>query len=382
MMNMGNRSSNSLKKICSSVLATLVLYFALSAPLAASTLEDKQKEAGDLKTQISQVDSELARCASGYEEAYVRLTEINCAIQMNLAELDKSREELARNRKLLGDRIDSIYRNGNLEVISVILGAQDYESFLSRLDYLRKVCEEDMTMLGQIKKLKEEQEKRDAQLAENKAKQRVALNKIQAEKTSMERALEEKQEILASVNNEIKTLDEEERRRQEEERRKALAALAAANKNNGSNGGQGGGAPSSSFVPDSSFSFPVTSPYSYCDSWHAPRVGHLHQGTDIFALRGTPARACVNGQVLRMSNGKLGGIGITLIDHEGNTYYYGHLDGYAAGVSKGMQVSSGQIIGYVGDTGNAKGTPPHVHFEIHPGGGSATNPYPILKLVG
>ena len=378
MMNMGNRSSNSPRKICAVVLVTLILHFVWLIPSSASPLDDKKEESGNLKDQISQVDNELTACVQGYEQAYAKLTEVNCLIQANLAELDKTKEELARSRRLLGDRIDSIYRSGDMGVISVILGAQDYESFLSRLAYLREVCEEDASTLERIEILKAELEKRDAELAANKAEQRIALNKIQAQQVSLQRALERKQKLLASVDSEIKALEEEERRRQEEERRKALAAMAAASKNNA---GQGGAA-SSSFVPDSSWTFPVTSPYTYCDSWHAPRVGHLHQGADIFALRGTPARACVNGQILRLSSGKLGGIGMTLIDQKGNTYYYGHLEGYAPGVYEGMQVTAGQVVGYVGDTGNAKGTPPHVHFEIHPGGGSATNPYPILKLVG
>ncbi len=380
MMNMGNRSSKSLNRICVLIFATSILCLALLSPLAASPLQDKRREASSLKNEISRVNKELAQYTRGYEEAYARLTQINCAIQENLAGLEKTKEELNKNRELLGNRVNCIYRSGDMGVVSVILGAQDFESFLSRLDYLRKICEGDMRTLAEIERLKAEQERRDAELAENKVQQRITLIRIEAAKASLARALKQKQNLLASVNNEIRIMEEEERRRQEEERSKALAALAAASKKDGAS--RGGGAPSSSFVPDSSFSFPVTAPYSYCDSWLAPRVGHLHQGTDIFALRGTPARSCVNGQILRLSNGKLGGIGVTLIDKKGNTYYYGHLDGYAPQVHEGMQVSSGQTIGYVGDTGNAQGTPPHVHFEIHPGGGPAINPYPILKLVG
>ncbi len=349
----------------------------MSSPLLASPLQDKKKEAANLEDQIAQVDSELSRSVQEYEGAYAQLTMINIAIQNNLAKLDKVKKELLDCRGLLGKRVNSIYRGGNMDLISVILGAQDFESFLSRLGYLQKICEEDARTLKNIERLKNEVEKRDTELVENKAKQRVALNKIKAEKANLERGLKQKQELLSSVRVEIRVLEEEEKRRLEEERKKALAD-ASKNASNGADGSED----TSSFTPDGSFTFPVAQPYTYCDSWLAPRVDHRHQGCDIFALRGTPAIACVDGKILRLSTGKLGGIGITLQDDNGNTYYYGHLDGYVSGVYEGMPTSAGQTIGYVGDTGNAKGTSPHVHFEVHPGGGPAINPYSILKLVG
>lgn len=384
-MNLGEIKIKGPSRTCSTILITLLLTLALSTPLIASPLEDKKQEATDLKAQMSQVDARLGDSVSQYEEAYAKLTQINSAIQDNLAKLENTKEQLESNRQIIDQRLNSIYRNREIGVMSVILGAQDFENFLSRLRYLKNIFEEDITTLKEIESLKKEQEERDAKLAENKAKQRVIINKVEAEKAELEKALKQKQELMASVTTEIKSIEEEERRRQEEEKKKALADLAAINNN--TNGGTSdstntASSGATSFAPDSSFTFPVTQPYTYCDSWHAPRVGHLHQGTDIFALRGTAARACVNGWILRLSNGELGGIGITLRDQSGNTYYYGHFDGRPPGLYEGMPVSAGQTIGYVGDTGNAKGTPPHVHFEIHPGGGSAVNPYPILKIVG
>ncbi len=112
------------------------------------------------------------------------------------------------------------------------------------------------------------------------------------------------------------------------------------------------------------------------NDWGFPRSGgRFHEGNDLFARRGTPAVATVSGTVVQ-TDGKLGGNQVKLLGDDGVGYYYTHLDSFGA---EG-RVSAGTVIGYVGTTGNAAGGPPHVHFEIHPGGGAAVNPYP--RLVG
>ena len=97
------------------------------------------------------------------------------------------------------------------------------------------------------------------------------------------------------------------------------------------------------------------------------------------APRGTPIYAYEAGTISRMSNNRLGGITLYLRGASGNVYYYAHLDGYVSGLSTGQRVSAGQQVGYNGDTGNARGTPPHLHIEVRPGGGSNINPYPLMR---
>jgi murein DD-endopeptidase MepM/ murein hydrolase activator NlpD len=134
------------------------------------------------------------------------------------------------------------------------------------------------------------------------------------------------------------------------------------------------------------FVFPVGVPHSFGNSFGAPRmVGtqyqHSHQGVDILAPFGTPEVACERGIITRMGSDVLGGTTFWLKGESGTYYYYAHLSRYADGMAKGNLVEAGQILGYVGDTGNAKGGAPHLHFEIHPDGGPAVNPYPLLKVV-
>lgn len=118
--------------------------------------------------------------------------------------------------------------------------------------------------------------------------------------------------------------------------------------------------------------FPVAGRAYYSDDWLRPRYTptlHLHKGLDIFAAFGTPIRSPVTGVVSRLSdNPRAGGIGVSVQDADGRWYYFGHLRERAPGLQLGQSVEVGTILGYVGDTGNARGGLPHLHFEIHENG--------------
>ncbi len=117
---------------------------------------------------------------------------------------------------------------------------------------------------------------------------------------------------------------------------------------------------------------------AYGDSWGAPRSGgRSHEGVDMLAPMGTPIYAVVSG-VINFKQNRLGGNAASLVGDNGNRYYYAHLSSYE-GASR--RVTQGEVIGYNGDTGNATGTP-HLHFEVHPGGGLAVNPTPSVRVAG
>lgn len=114
------------------------------------------------------------------------------------------------------------------------------------------------------------------------------------------------------------------------------------------------------------------------DTWGAARSqGRSHEGIDIFAPRHTPVQSTTQGIVSKVGENNLGGRVVVVVGPGGAGHYYAHLEDYAD-IAPNDWVNQGEVIGYVGDSGNAKGTPPHVHYGIYING-SAVNPYPLLQ---
>lgn len=129
--------------------------------------------------------------------------------------------------------------------------------------------------------------------------------------------------------------------------------------------------------------FPVLGPCWFSDTWMAPRAGgRRHEGVDIIARTGQPLYAVVDGTITRQffdRPGSLGGNALRLTAADGTYFHYAHLSAFAEGIGLDSRVVAGQVIGYVGSTGSSSA--PHLHFEYHPGGGAAVNPFPIVKAV-
>lgn len=117
------------------------------------------------------------------------------------------------------------------------------------------------------------------------------------------------------------------------------------------------------------------------DTWQAPRPGNrLHEGQDIFAPQGTAVCSATAGYVVRIGANELGGKTVSVIGAGGRRYYYAHLDDYAPTLAVGDYATPDTVLGYVGTTGNARGTPPHLHFGVYESSG-AINPLPLLKAT-
>jgi hypothetical protein len=144
--------------------------------------------------------------------------------------------------------------------------------------------------------------------------------------------------------------------------------------------------------------FPVAGAATYIDDFGQPRAGGAHQGNDLMAAKKTPVVAAEPGKVKFWTTSANAGCMLYLYGESGTTYLYIHLNNdltmrndnrgkcvpgvsYARGLKDGAKVQAGQMIGYVGDSGDANGIASHLHFEVHPGNGAAVSPFPYLEAA-
>jgi murein DD-endopeptidase MepM/ murein hydrolase activator NlpD len=144
--------------------------------------------------------------------------------------------------------------------------------------------------------------------------------------------------------------------------------------------------------------FPVVGKVVYYDDFGEPRGQGIHEGNDILADRKAPVVAVEAGKVVFWTHSASAGCMLYLYGKSGTVYQYIHLNNdvsmrndnrgscvagmsYAPGLTDGQEVKSGELIGYVGDSGDANGLHPHLHFEVHPGGGGAVSPYRFLRAA-
>ena len=157
-----------------------------------------------------------------------------------------------------------------------------------------------------------------------------------------------------------------------------------------------GTAAAGSKQPPAKIVFPVLAPATYSDDFGEPRAGGAHQGIDMVAPKRSLALAAEAGRVEFWASSRTAGCMLYLHGQSGTTYYYIHLNNdltarndnrgkcvagtaYARGLRNGSRVTSGQPVGYVGDSGDADGIHAHLHFELHPAGGRGVDPYPWLR---
>jgi len=132
--------------------------------------------------------------------------------------------------------------------------------------------------------------------------------------------------------------------------------------------------------PDARIAMPVqdVTKKQIANTWHAPRgTDRIHEGQDIFAPKGTPILSATPGYIYKVGENNLGGQTVSVIGAGGRVYYYAHLDAYAPAIEVGDPVTTKTVLGYVGTTGNALGTPPHLHFGVYSSSG-AINPLPLI----
>ncbi len=334
-------------------LAVLLCTAAVGLTPQAATLQDKQSEAQRVQEQLNALKGQSEQIASEYSQQLSGLESVNFLIADNTQKLEKAQGDYEQSKKILGTRIRAIYIEGEVNSVEVLLESTSIDDMLSRYDFLNHIAGQDLDIFKEMKDLRREIAVRQRDLEDQRNRQQQAVAQIQQKQMELQASLAAQEKLLASVNAEVLQLMSQ----------------------SGGNSGSSSGSATSGNTTITSFVFPVRGTHTYTNDWHEPRaVGGVHMGTDIFASMGTPCVACVAGSV-STGVGKNAGNYIRLSGDDGNVYYYMHLQKFG----QTGRVSAGTVVGYVGDTGNAQGTPPHLHFEIHPGGGSAVNPYPILK---
>lgn len=370
-----------------------VLVFLLAVPALAQVTEDDLDRAQQRLDEARAAAEDLAR---QLEDAYVRQLALDGEIDHLTAGLELTRSRLETAETDVVDLAVEMYMGATTSSALSVLVGTDNDSMPAGLEYVRRVTGFEDASIADFKAARAEFERQGVRLDAARAAQAAVTDELsgltaQAEATFVAAAGD--YQVLAERRAE--QLAEEQRRREEAARRAAtsttttVATTTTAGDSGTSDtlpGSTGTTTPPALPPPpptSASQACPVAGPVSFIDTWGSPRSGgRAHRGVDMMAARGTPVAAIFDGAITRLSSSSsLGGITLWMRSDAGDSYYYAHLDGYAEGVTSGMSVVAGQVIGYVGSTGNASPSYPHLHFESHPGGGGAVNPYPLVKGI-
>jgi peptidoglycan LD-endopeptidase LytH len=378
----------------------LSLFLLVSADSAsAATLGEKKAELNQARQRLAQIQQELDGLAARYAKAEARLYEIDGAIEKTEAEQTRTQGDLGLIESRLEARLVDIYKSQSGEFtlfLEALLEERDFLSIINRWRQLSMLAGQDNAVLEQAQRHLDKVNALEEDLRGKRAEQKQGLAELQDAQTQMESRLTATTAEYQRLKKQVAEMEEAARRAEEarraaearraEQARKAAQAAKSATtpaRSTGSSSSRGGGSSGGSRVV-SGFVFPVAGANSYTNDWGFARSGgRSHKGTDIMAAKGTPVVAVVSGTVSRTThNSGLGGTTIWLRGSDGNSYYYAHLNGISGGIGPGSSVSAGQVIGTVGNSGNARGGASHLHFEIHPGGGGAINPYYTLRAAG
>lgn len=381
------------------ITAVLILSTGVLFPAAAPAAT--QKELAKARSERAAVQQELDKTVAAYDAAQAKLAETQASMEANkkaLAEAEQ-REKDAQTR--LSRRADAMYRRGPVAIFQFLVGAESFSDFGWRLTMVEGAARQDSTTMAEAartqseisslqQQLVAEAQSQEALLADmssqtkaltdNFSKAQALESKLAADREAALKAERQKAATAAAAAKAAEQAKAKQAAAQKKASPSASATPAAAKKAatpapaTARLAGEGPATP----VVSGSMACPVAGPTSFTDTYGAFRSGgRSHQGVDMFAAMRTPAAAIVDGTISRRQTSDLGGLSVYLKGNDGNEYFYTHLAGYSD-AAPGQSVKKGAVIGYVGDSGNAKGGPPHLHFEIR-SGGVPINPTPTVR---
>jgi peptidoglycan LD-endopeptidase LytH len=322
----------------------LALPLLLIVPLAAAGAQDLD----DARDRVDGLRSELAEATDRYEQVWAQVE----TAKVELDELEQQEAELevraAELEARLASRARTAFKHGATAGIATMLSAEGPDAAIERGAFFVTIQQRESAGLEEAVAVRTSLD-RTRTLAEQR---RESLLALQQELEQLQVQLEDR---LDDAQADVRRLELQAKRQREIAR-----------------GSQQG-----------IYACPMDPAIThFIDSWGFPRSGgRSHKGTDVMGPMGAEVYAFTSGTISRHSNSRLGGISLYLRGDDGSTYFYTHLQGYAPKGAVGTRVEAGDHIAYNGDTGNARGGAPHIHFERMPGGGASINPYPYLAAA-
>ncbi|MGI8774990.1 MAG: murein hydrolase activator EnvC family protein [Actinomycetota bacterium] len=333
----------------------MLLIALVAAVLGGSAAGEEQLS--DLKARMNKVQADLDASAARITEIHATEEELDTRLKSIGAEMKHLAKRNKKLQKKAVARAAELYKSGDSTVVDILLGSEDIAELSDQAEILSQISMGDNGVFIELARATDRFEALEVELKEKS----VELAEIRAE---MKKEADRLQAQFASVSGEYKELQ---------------TKLAQTRQVTRPAGGSAAPAVQTASLPSTGGMYcPVGGATSFVDSWGDARSGgRSHQGVDMMAARGTPQVAITSGTITYAGYSSLGGNVQYLSGDDGNLYVYVHQDSNT--VTSG-HVNAGQQISVVGDTGNAAGNP-HLHFEYHPGGGAAVNPYPLVRSL-
>lgn len=349
------------------------LVTALAVTLSAPGASAARDPLSDAQARISAAQEAADKAAAAYDAAqtrYYTLQHDALVTRSSIASLQATQQALAGS---VANRAVALYMRAGETGFEVFDGTNVLDA--ARRTTLGEAANaHDDVVLERLRATTQDLDARQASLRLQLADSKTALDDVRSEQQTLQRSLDDARQAEQDLRA---RLERERRANEYASRLRSARAAASARSNPSSDSSPSARDNTPRIIVSGDWVCPVQGAVSFTSSFGEPRNGHTHQGVDMFAATGTPLVAVVSGSLFFQSD-TLGGLAAYVTGSDGTTYYYAHLDGYVGG---GRPVSTGELIGHVGNTGDASGGPSHLHFEIRPGGanGAAIDPYPTLR---